>query len=71
MVLRYIVVGGSMTKHVEQRHHALIINDILQKDVKKIRKRNYHCKQVPCYNLMCLITKILTWDVRGLKVDNF
>ena len=24
-----------MTKHVEQRHHALIINDILQKDVKK------------------------------------
>ena len=24
-----------MTKHVEQRHHALRINDILQNDVKK------------------------------------
>ena len=24
-----------MTKHVEQRHHALRISDILQKDLKK------------------------------------
>ena len=28
-----------MTKHVEQRHHALRINDILQKIVKKDPKK--------------------------------